>query len=141
MTEPKAANAESSFLVRALADADWPDAKALDAAAFGYEPDHDYLDTISLPAQDIRRFIGVFDPALDSRPVGIAAIQSRTINYPGGRAFPVAAVTWVGVRPDQQRRGILRQLMKAQLHDLHDSGGEPIAILTASEGGIYGRFG
>jgi len=35
----------------------------------------------------------------------------------------------------------LRGLMTAQLHGLHDSGGEAVAILTASEAGLYGRFG
>jgi predicted acetyltransferase len=31
--------------------------------------------------------------------------------------------------------------MRAQLHGLHDDGGEPVAALWASEGAIYGRFG
>ncbi len=131
----------AGFLVRSLTDDDWAGAKAVDAAAFGYEPDHDYLDTVSLPAQDIRRFTGVFDPALDGMLVGIGAIQSRDLTLPGRGPVPVAAVTWVGVRPDQQRRGVLRQVMTAQLHGLHEQQGEAVAILTASEGGIYGRFG
>jgi predicted acetyltransferase len=31
--------------------------------------------------------------------------------------------------------------MTEQLHGLHHAGAEPVAILTASEGGLYGRFG
>ncbi len=49
---------ESDFFVRALTQSDWPAAKAVDAAAFGYEPDEDYLDNVSFPAQDISRFTG-----------------------------------------------------------------------------------
>jgi predicted acetyltransferase len=54
---------------------------------------------------------------------------------------PIAAVTMVGVAPDHRRRGALTTLMRAQLHGLHEAGGEPVAALWASEGGIYGRFG
>jgi predicted acetyltransferase len=31
--------------------------------------------------------------------------------------------------------------MGTQLHDLHEAAAEPVAVLWASEGGIYGRFG
>ena len=54
--------------------------------------------------------------------------------------MPTAGVTWVGVMPSHRRRGILRQLMTRQLDDIAERG-EPLAALTASEGGIYGRFG
>ena len=132
--------APSGFVVRPLTDADWPAAKAVDGLAFGYQPDDDFLDTVALPTYDIGRFTGVFDPELGGRLVGIGGIQSRDLTLPGRGPTPVAAVTWVAVRPDQQRRGILREVMTHQLHGLR-GGGEPIAILTASEGGIYGRFG
>jgi predicted acetyltransferase len=133
--------ATDEILIRPLTAADWPGAKALDAAAFGYDTDDDFLDTVSLPALDIGRFLGAFDPALDGQLVGTCAIQSRELTFPGHGPAPVAAVTWVSVRPDQQRRGILRRLMKRQLHGLHEDQREPVAILTASEAVIYGRFG
>ncbi len=129
------------FVVRPLTAADWPATKAVDAAAFGYQPDDDFLDNVALPTYDLARFTGVFDPNLDQLLVGIGAIQSRELTFPGRGPAAVAAVTWVGVRPDQQRRGILRQVMTAQLHGLHDASAEPVAILTATESGIYGRFG
>ena len=50
-------------------------------------------------------------------------------------------MTWVSVNPAYRRRGILRRLMRHQLHGLHGQGREPVAILTASEAAIYGRFG
>lgn len=139
---PQTAEAQDSpFTVRSLTDADWPAAKALDAAAFGYRQDDDFLDTVVLPTLELSRFTRVFDPALDDLLVGIGAVQSRRLTFPGGGHEPVAAVTWVGVRPDQQRRGVLRSLMTAQLHGLRANSAEPVAILTASESGIYGRFG
>lgn len=139
-TVDSTAAADDIFL-RPLTGADWAGAKALDAAAFGYDTDHDFLDTVSLPALDISRFLGAFDPALDGLMVGTCAIQSRKLTFPGRGPAPVAAVTWVSVRPDQQRRGILRRLMTQQLHGLHDEQREPVAILTATEAIIYGRFG
>ena len=47
----------------------------------------------------------------------------------------------VGVRPTHRRRGILRDLMREQLTEIHEAGTEPLAALTASEPVIYGRFG
>jgi predicted acetyltransferase len=58
---------------------------------------------------------------------------------PGG-ALPCAGVTVVGVYPTHRRRGVLRQMMDAQLRDVHERG-EPLAALWASEETIYGRFG
>ncbi len=58
---------------------------------------------------------------------------------PGGE-LGAGGVTWVGVLPSHRRRGILTQMMKLQLEDLHERG-EPLAILWASEAAIYGRFG
>jgi predicted acetyltransferase len=66
---------------------------------------------------------------------------TRDLTVPGLVPVPVAAVTAVGVLPDHRRRGALTMLMRAQLHELHETRGDPIAALWASEGGIYGRFG
>jgi predicted acetyltransferase len=61
------------------------------------------------------------------------------LTIPGG-PVPTAGVTVVGVLPTHRRRGVVRELMSAQLKDAHTRG-EPIAALWASEGGLYGRFG
>ena len=52
----------------------------------------------------------------------------------------VPGVTAVGVVPTHRRRGLLTKLMAAQL-SAYRSRGFPLAILTASETVIYGRFG
>jgi len=73
------------------------------------------------------------------RMVGNATIISFDLTVPGG-ALAAAGVSAVGVQPTHRRRGILRQMMRRQLDDVHERG-EPLAVLWASEGGIYQRFG
>src|SRR5437868_5222847 len=82
------------------------------------------------------RFLTAYDCAA---PVGTTASYPFTLTIPGGEA-PAAGVTWVAVLPSHRRRGILTQLMRRQLDDVHQRG-EPLAILWASEAAIYGRFG
>ncbi len=49
-------------------------------------------------------------------------------------------MAYVTVLPTYRRRGLLSQLMRRQLTDVR-ARGEAIAVLTASESVIYGRFG
>jgi predicted acetyltransferase len=72
--------------------------------------------------------------------VGHTGAFSLRMTVPGAQV-PVAGVTLVAVRPTHRRRGILRDLMRAQLTEINEEGAEPIASLTASEPVIYGRFG
>ena len=46
----------------------------------------------------------------------------------------------VGVHPTHRRRGLLVRMMEEQLADVA-ARAEPLAVLTASESAIYGRFG
>jgi predicted acetyltransferase len=62
------------------------------------------------------------------------------LTAPGPVQLPMAGVSYVGVHPLRRRRGVLRALMRYQLDDLHGRG-VPLAGLSASEAGIYGRFG
>jgi predicted acetyltransferase len=73
------------------------------------------------------------------KPVALAGAYQFDLTIPGGE-LPCAGVTWVGVIPTHRRQGILRNLMKQELADVH-AWGEPIAALWASEAAIYGRFG
>lgn len=75
----------------------------------------------------------------DGQLVGHTGTFSQLMTVPGGQ-LPAAGVTMVGVRPTHRRRGILRDLMRAQLTAVHEAG-EPLATLTASEPVIYPRFG
>jgi predicted acetyltransferase len=73
------------------------------------------------------------------RMVGNATIISFDLTVPGG-TLPAAGVSAVGVQPTHRRRGILRHMMRRQLEEVHERG-EPLAVLWASEGSIYQRFG
>ncbi|GAA4034607.1 GNAT family N-acetyltransferase [Allokutzneria multivorans] len=74
------------------------------------------------------------------RIVGSAQSFPSTMAVPGGAVLPLAAVSRVGVRADHTRRGVLTELMRAQLRQIRELG-EPLASLHASESVIYGRFG
>ncbi len=72
--------------------------------------------------------------------VGTAGAFTFDMALPGGDTLPVAGVTAVSVRPTHRRLGVLRRMMAHQLDDVVRRG-EPLAVLTASETPIYGRFG
>lgn len=71
--------------------------------------------------------------------VGGAGSLPIRVSVPGG-SVACSGTTVVGVAPTHRRRGVLRSMMHAHLHDAHERG-EPVAALWASEEGIYGRFG
>ncbi len=73
------------------------------------------------------------------RMVGSGANFSFTLAVPGA-TLPAAGVTAIGVLPTHRRRGVLRGLMDRVLDDVV-AREEPVAVLWASESGIYSRFG
>ncbi|GGO80940.1 GNAT family N-acetyltransferase [Wenjunlia tyrosinilytica] len=83
------------------------------------------------------RFIGVYD---GNDVVGTAGVFSFRLTVPGGESVRAGGVTMVSVQPTHRRRGVLRSMMRRQLDDIR-AAGEPLAMLTASEPPIYGRFG
>ncbi|MFC9431167.1 GNAT family N-acetyltransferase [Streptomyces sp. NPDC056987] len=86
---------------------------------------------------EIERAIGVWD---GDECVGTAGAYSFRLSVPGGAQVPTAGVTRVSVAPTHRRRGVLTSMMRRQLDDVR-SWGEPLAVLTASEPMIYGRYG
>lgn len=77
---------------------------------------------------------------VDGNLVGGSAMLTRASTVPGLRAVPFGGVTATGVIATHRRRGLLRAMMQAMFDEASDRG-EPLAALSASEGGIYGRFG
>ncbi|HEV3168773.1 MAG TPA: GNAT family N-acetyltransferase [Actinocrinis sp.] len=122
---------------RPLVESELAQVFQLDVTAFASEPYSPELVALYRETFELDRMIGVFD---DTDLVGAAGIYTLEMSVPGGRV-PLAGVTWVSVLPTHRRRGILTSLMRHQLDGLHESGGEAIAGLTASEPPIYGRFG
>ena len=74
----------------------------------------------------------------DRRDGRVVHVMDMTV--PGGGAVPTGGVTFVGVATTHRRQGLLTRLMEEVHHDIN-ARGEPLAALTASEGGIYERFG
>jgi predicted acetyltransferase len=77
----------------------------------------------------------------DGTAVGGAGAYPLELTVPGGAVVPTAGIVAVGVLPTHRRRGILTELMRRQLDELHERGEEPLALLYASEGAIYRRYG
>jgi predicted acetyltransferase len=104
--------------------------------AFGFDASSDDVGEIRA-LTDLDRTIGVFD---SGRLVSSAGAFSFELTLPGGVLEPAAGVTFVTVRGTHRRQGILRRIMDHQLDDVAERG-ECLAVLTASEGSIYRRFG
>ncbi|MFF3678016.1 GNAT family N-acetyltransferase [Streptomyces sp. NPDC002120] len=105
--------------------------------AFGGVPESPEERNLYKSLTEAERSLGVWDGAAC---VGSAGAFSFRVSVPGGAVVPAAGVTMVGVSPTHRRRGVLGSLMRRQLDDIR-AGGEPIAVLTASDPAIYGRFG
>ncbi|MGW4007702.1 GNAT family N-acetyltransferase [Streptomyces sp. NPDC004763] len=89
----------------------------------------------------VDRSIGVWEgDGPGEECVGTAGAFAFRMTVPGGAQVPTAGVTMVSVAATHRRRGVLTSMMRRQLDDVR-SWGEPLAVLTASEPAIYGRFG
>ena len=103
--------------------------------AFAQEPDQEDRD-VDRPLFEPERTLVVTD---GDEIVATAGAFTRDLTVPGG-IVPAAHVTLVGVSPGYRRRGLLTRMMRRQLADARALG-EPVALLWASEGPIYQRFG
>jgi predicted acetyltransferase len=96
------------------------------------DEDRDHYEPLDEPERSLAWFDG-------ERIVGTTGAFTRVMTVPGA-TVPCAAVTAVAVVSTHRRRGLLTAMMRRQLEDVH-ARGELVAILWASEGAIYGRFG
>ncbi|MDL9937771.1 GNAT family N-acetyltransferase [Gordonia sp. ABSL1-1] len=123
-------------------DADWPDIITTDARAFAMRnplEDAERDDLRAKVADD--DVVLIRDDSHHTRPlVGVSMFYRMTMTVPGGRPIPAAGLSWVSVASTHRRRGILRTMITA-LFDQWEAENQPVAILTASEGTIYERFG
>ncbi|NEA36577.1 GNAT family N-acetyltransferase [Streptomyces sp. SID13031] len=116
--------------VRAAAAGDYDEVRALFAGAMMFD---------SSPTELGRR---MFEPertlVVADGPDIVGTTQALTgeLSVPGA-LVPAAHVTGVGVKATHRRRGIMSELITRQLREVP----EAIAVLWASESGIYGRFG
>ncbi|QTE30454.1 GNAT family N-acetyltransferase [Pengzhenrongella sicca] len=112
------------------------DVLAVDRSAFPASPIPDDAAPFPVPL-DWTRTTG-----LEHADGTLAAIHS---SYPFSLPVPgavtaCAGLTWVGVRPDHRRRGLLTAMIASHF-DRSLARGEAVSALFAAEPAIYGRFG
>jgi predicted acetyltransferase len=115
-----------------------PEIAAVAGRAFGIVYSQRDLDDFR-PRFEPERYIVACDPT-DGAIVGVTCSFPFEVTLPGGAAVPAPGVSWVSVSATHRRRGILRALMAKQHRDFV-ADGSVVSVLTASESGIYGRFG
>lgn len=122
--------------IRVATADDWPEMHRSDGRMFGAEYSEAEQTGLAGYADPTRFRLAVDGGSI----VGIAGSFALDMTVPGGASVPTAGVTWVSVAVTHRRRGLLRRLMD-EIHADADERDEPLAALTASEGGIYERFG
>lgn len=122
--------------LRPVTDEEFPAWNRTTDRAFGSHIDDEAVEGYRA-ITELDRSLGVFDRG---QIVATAGAFTFELTLPGARQIPAAGVTMVSVRASHRRRGLLTRMMEHQLDDVA-SRGEPVAVLTASEAPIYGRFG
>jgi predicted acetyltransferase len=125
-------DATDSYLLR--------DAKPDDFDALATMIDDAYGEEYDAARRELER--ATYEPershlaVLGDEMAGHVSAFTRELSVPGG-AVPAAHVSLVAVAPTHRRHGLLRRMITQQFTRI----GEPIAVLWASEGRIYQRFG
>lgn len=131
------AAAHDALTVRTLRAEDWDSWYRTLEIAFGGQEEEPEEHRLWRGLTELDRSLAVWD---GSSIVASAGAFSFRVTVPGGARVAAAGVTMVGVLPTHRRRGVLTSLMRRQLADIRDRG-ESLAVLTASEPAIYGRYG
>ncbi|WP_371652726.1 MULTISPECIES: GNAT family N-acetyltransferase [unclassified Streptomyces] len=123
--------------VRALDPSDFDQWYGVVERVFGGVPEDPELEEFWRTVIDPARCLAAYEgPSV----VGTTQTFALPVSVPGGGFVPTGAVSAVGVAATHRRRGILTSMMRSQLDALREEG-VPLAVLTASEPGIYGRYG
>jgi predicted acetyltransferase len=122
--------------IRRATEADWPTLAQVDSRNFGFRYSDQDLEDARLIVDVDRFFVATDGPDI----VGLTGDYQLHLTVPGGTEVPAAGVTWVSVNTTHRRRGVLTALLLEQ-HRSYLEEGYTMAILGASESGIYGRFG
>ncbi|MFI0719903.1 GNAT family N-acetyltransferase [Streptomyces sp. NPDC021224] len=123
--------------LRALAEGEWEAYERCLTRSFGgpgEDPAEARLWRELLP---VERTVTAWD---GKDVVGTAGAFDFRMTVPGGAPVAAAGVTAVSVLPTHRRQGVLTAMMRRQL-DTFRADRTPLAVLTASEPQIYGRFG
>lgn len=123
--------------LRVLRPSEWNEWFQCLELAFGGVPEPPEQRALEESLTEHERSVGIWDGA---DVVATSGAFSFQVTVPGGALVPAAGVTMVSVAATHRRRGLLTSMMRRQLDDVRALG-EPIAVLTASEPAIYGRYG
>ncbi|MGQ4600277.1 GNAT family N-acetyltransferase [Nocardia sp. R6R-6] len=126
----------AGITIRSATDDDAPAITTLVETSFGTRYDPAELDRIPLLFPLRNSIVAVADGQI----VGHVQSTTLTVTVPGERTAAACGIAGVGVAPTHRRRGILRAMYTEQ-HRRIEAAGLPLTVFTASEGGIYGRFG
>jgi predicted acetyltransferase len=137
MTESARGGADRPYPIRPIGPDEFDRFELVDQHGFHGGPMSESDRRKVLDRFEYDRSLAAFD---GDTPVGVTAIYSFQLTVPGQEVLPAAGVTWVSVLPTHRRRGVLSSMMRRQLNDIRERG-EPLAVLWASEAGIYSRFG
>lgn len=134
---------DDHLTLHSVTDADWPAMALLGNTAFGENAHPESMavwrQMVAAEGAVVMRAAGP-DGHRPADIVGQSIYLDLELTVPGGAVVPTAGLSYVAVAPTHRRRGILRA-MYTELHQRIADARYPIAALTASEGGIYGRFG
>src|SRR5215831_13363747 len=126
----------AAYPIRPVAEAELADFLAVDQHASHGTPMSERAHANLLARLEFGRTLAAFD---GDTVVGATGAFSFQMRVPGALAA-VAGVSLVAVLPSHRRQGILSTLMRNQLADVNERD-EAVAVLFASESGIYGRYG
>lgn len=105
-------------------------ASPTDLQLTGLAPEHRFA--VDVPGADPSTYAGVY------------GVYPLTLAIPGPDAgtgqVPCAGLTWVGVHPDQRRKGVLTAMLRHHFEQTRAEGVH-VSALHASEPAIYGRHG
>jgi predicted acetyltransferase len=107
-----------------------------DERGFGFRYDRASRPIALADVADMTGWVAVDDGEV----VATVAARAFEVTLPGPASVPAAGVTWVSVAATHRRQGLASRLM-ARLHAEALDRGQSVAVLIASEGGIYRRFG
>jgi predicted acetyltransferase len=114
---------------------DWERLYAMIADGFHEDVEEESRDLLRALHEPERTIIAT----LGEEFAGTVAAYTRDLTIPGN-VVPAAYVTAVGVEATHRRQGLLNRMMAGLLAD-SKAKGEPVAVLWASEGRIYQRYG
>ncbi|MFC8125361.1 GNAT family N-acetyltransferase [Streptomyces sp. NPDC057302] len=123
--------------LRELRQEDWDEYYGTLELAFGGVAEAEEEHALWNALTEFDRFFGTWE---GETCVGTTGAFSFRLSVPGGSLVDAAGVTMVSVAATHRRQGILTSMMRRQLDDVRAKG-ECLAVLTASEPAIYGRFG